>query len=83
MQTQTSWVAHKRGVTPKDPRFQSLVLKMDVDDYLPYVLTDPEAKVAGTSQHPLQHRLSLLGQYYGRAYRSFKNGDKLYIVRIE
>jgi hypothetical protein len=78
-----SWVRHGLGRVPADPKFQQLVLAMQPDDYLAYVLENPEQNVQGSTQHPLQHRLSMLSQYYRREYRSFRNENKLYIVRTK
>jgi hypothetical protein len=79
-----SWALHGKGRLPNDKRFTRLLLAMEIDAYLPFELPSPDEVVAGNGRlHPYQHRLNMFAQYHGRVYRSFKHGNKLYIVRIE
>lgn len=71
-----------RGAPPKDDHLHKLISVMEPDEFLVYTLEDPDARVNGSGQHPIAHRIQMFAQYWGRKFHCHRYGDKLYIIRL-
>lgn len=71
------------GSHPRDEAFLEKLQALDEDRMMIYPLSDPQARIKGLSQHPLQRVVRNQAVHWGRKFHSFKWLDSIYVVRLK
>lgn len=72
-----------RGTPPRDQEFLEMIKAMEEDSLRVYPLPDPDSRVKGLYQHPLQKVVRNYGAYNGKKFHSWRWLDRLYVVRLQ
>lgn len=70
------------GSPPRDEEFLRRVEALAENQMMIYQLPDPEARIAGLSQHPLQRVVRNHGDQAGKKFHTWKWLDHVYVVRL-
>jgi len=71
-----------KGSPPRDEKFLELIKALPEDGFLPYLLPDPNSRIKGLSQHPLQKVVRNYGESSGKKFHTWKWLGKVYVVRL-
>jgi hypothetical protein len=73
---------NRRGPEPRDEEFLRRLTELEEDRMMIYPIPDPEARIKGLYQHPLQKVVRNQGRHQNKKFHCWKWIEHIYVVRL-